>query len=300
MAAPSRGRVVLVSFLVDLFDIVSNLIVAIITGSAVVFAEMAQGLADSLGSAFLVIGDRRAGRPEDEDHPLGYEREAFFWSLLSAVAMLFVGAGLSGWRGYRQLTDPVELSDSWLAIGVLILAIITNGYAVTLSVRNLTNGGERRLRDRLIEGGRPLVTSALLRDVIGTTTSIVGLIALLLYAGFGAVEFDAAGAIAAAGMMSLAALVLMRQARDLITGRSIPEQDLDRLRTVAAATSGVEAVNSLVAIHSGAEHVRVELDLDLDDHLDTNSIERLLDEVEDRIRAEIPEVSEVTVTLNSA
>lgn len=299
MTTPTRGRVVLVSFVVDLFDIVTNLVVAIITGSAVVFAEMAQGLADSLGSAFLVVGDRRANRPGDDEHPLGYEREAFFWAVLSAVAMLFVGAGLSAWRGYRQLTDPSELSDSWLAIGVLVLAIITNGYAVSLSVRNLTESGVHRLRDRFSEGSRPLVKSALLRDVIGTTTSVVGLAALVLYAVFGAVEFDAVGAIAAAIMMSLAALVLMAQARGLIAGRSLPEHDLDRLRAVVSSTPGVEVLNALVAIHSGAEHVRVELDLDLEDHLDTNSIEVLLDDVEARVRAEMPEVSEVRVLLNS-
>jgi len=155
------------------------------------------------------------------------------------------------------------------------------------------------LRDRFSEGSRPLVKSALLRDVIGTTTSVVGLAALVLYAVFGAVEFDAVGAIAAAIMMSLAALVLMAQARGLIAGRSLPEHDLDRLRAVVSSTPGVEVLNALVAIHSGAEHVRVELDLDLEDHLDTNSIEVLLDDVEARVRAEMPEVSEVRVLLNS-
>ena len=56
----STRRVVVVSFLVDVFDVVSNLVVAVLTGSAVVFAEMAQGLADStrLGPA----GDRRTPR----------------------------------------------------------------------------------------------------------------------------------------------------------------------------------------------------------------------------------------------
>ena len=111
MTVPNRRRVVVVSFLVDLLDVVTNLVVAVITGSAVVFAEMAQGLADAIGSAMLVVGDHRALRPRDQEHPHGYEREAFFWALLSAVAMLFVGAGLSAWRGYRQLVDPAELTE---------------------------------------------------------------------------------------------------------------------------------------------------------------------------------------------
>ena len=95
MAAPSPRRVVMVSFLVNVLDVVTNLVVALLTGSAVIFSGMAQGLADSAGSALLVIGERRAARPRDAAHPLGYSGEAFFWGLLSAVAMLVIGAGLS-------------------------------------------------------------------------------------------------------------------------------------------------------------------------------------------------------------
>ena len=294
---PSRRRVVVVSFLVDLFDVISNLIVALITGSAVVFAEMAQGIADSVGSGFLVIGDRRARRPRDPEHPHGFEREAFFWAALSAVAMLLIGAGLSAWRGIRQLTDPGELSNSPLAIGVLAIAIGTNGYAVGLSVRNL-RATEGSVRTALRSAHRPLVKSALLRDVIGTTTSIVGLVALVLYAIFGNVEFDAAGALVAAVMMAVAAIVLLAQSRELIAGRALPEEDHDRLRAAVLATPGLLAINDLVAIHSGAEDVQVDVDLELDDDLDTTQIEVLLDEVEARVRAEMPEVARFQATLN--
>lgn len=133
----SSRRVVVVSFLVDVLDVVTNLVVALLTGSAVVFSEMAQGLADSVGSALLVIGERRAVRPRDTMHPFGYAREAYFWGLLSAVAMLVIGAGLSAWRGYGQLVAPEPIQSAWLAIAVLVLAVITNSYAVSLSARKL-------------------------------------------------------------------------------------------------------------------------------------------------------------------
>ena len=58
--APTTRRVVWVSFLVDLFDVATNLVVAILTGSAVVYSEMAQGVAVSVGSGFLVVGERRS------------------------------------------------------------------------------------------------------------------------------------------------------------------------------------------------------------------------------------------------
>lgn len=294
----SSRRVVVVSFIVDILDVVTNLVVGMITGSAVVFAEMAQGLADAIGSALLVVGERRAGRPRDRAHPFGYAREAYFWGLLSAVTMLVVGAGFSGWRGYRQLVDREPLEHIWLAVAVLSVAIVTNSYAVTLSARKLISE-HGSLRDALGGFTRPLVKNALLRDVIGTSTSIVGLLALLLYQGLGLVVFDALGAIAAAIMMTGAALFLISQARALIAGRAIPVDDLQRVRQAIEATTNVDGVNQLAVIHAGASEVVVDADLELADDLETSQVEAVLDAVEKHVREVLPETERVRVLLNS-
>jgi cation diffusion facilitator family transporter len=294
----SSRRVLLVSFLVDVFDVVSNLVVAVLTGSAVVFAEMAQGLADSSGSALLVVGERRARRPSDAEHPFGYAREAFFWGLLSAIAMLVIGAGLSAWRGYRQLVNPEPLETPLLAMAVVAIAIATNSYAVSLSVRKLT-GRHGSLRAAFRSDDEPLVKSALLRDAIGTFTSIVGLVALALYQALDYVIFDALGALAAAVLMTAASLMLMAQARALITGRSLPKSTVKRLRRTILSTPGVDAVNRLAAVYGGTSAVVVDVDLDLAEELETTQIEALLDRLEDRIRDVLPETERVTANLNS-
>ena len=294
----SARKVVWVSFLIDIVDVVSNLIVALITGSAVVFGEMAQGIADSIGSALLVIGERRAARPSDRNHPLGYAREAFFWGLLSAVSMLVIGAGLAGWRGLQQLINPEPLHTPLFAVAVLTLAVVTNGYAVSLSGRKLAedNGGFRSIFENL---NQPLVKGAFLRDVIGTFTSILGLLSMLLYQTFNLVIFDALGAIAASLLMFVGSLLLLAQARALITGRALPEEDIRRLREAILADPRVEAINQLVAVYSGASEVLVDADLDLRESMDTNEIEAVLDEVETRICAVAPQTERVRVLLNS-
>jgi cation diffusion facilitator family transporter len=295
----SSRRVVVVSFLVDLLDVVTNLVVAILTGSAVIFGEMAQGIADSIGSGLLVIGERRAVRPRDAAHPLGYAREAFFWGLLSAVAMLVIGAGLSGWRGYQQLVHPEPLRTPLLAIAVLVLAVISNGYAVSLSGRKLASehGGLLSIFRNL---NRPLVKGAFLRDLIGTFTSIVGLCALLLYQAWGLLVFDALGALAAALLMLFGSIVLMAQARALITGRALPTDMLQQLQQAVLSDPRVETVNHLAAIYAGASQILIDADLDLAESLDTRQIEAVLDELEDRVKAILPDTERVRVQLNSA
>ena len=294
----SSRRVLLVSFLVDVFDVLSNLVVAVLTGSAVVFAEMAQGIADVAGSAMLVIGERRSRRPSDAAHPFGYAQEAFFWGLMSAFVMLAIGAGMSAWRGYRQLVDFHPLAMPLLAMAVVALAVLTNSYAVSLSLRKLMSGhGSLRAAFRSLD--QPLVKSALLRDVIGTFTSVVGLVALILYEVVGFAFFDALGALAAAVLMTAASLLLIAQSRALIAGQAIPQNQLRRLRNVVLATPGVIAVNRIAAVYAGTSDILVELDLDLAEDMETVEIEALLDRLESRVRDVLPDTDRVSVQLNS-
>ncbi len=295
--APSSHRVLWVSFLVNVFDVVSNLVVALLTGSAVVFSGMAQGLADSLGSALLVVGQQRSKRPRDAKHPLGYAREAFFWGLLSAVVMLAIGAGLSAWRGYRQLVDPSPIETTWLALAVVGVAVVTNGYAVSLTIRKLA-AEDGSLLAAMRNSDEPLLKSALLRDSIGTFTSIVGVVALIFYQLFGLPLFDALGALVAAVMMVVASVILLAQARALITGRAVSDETLARLREVVSGLNGVAAVNELAAVYSGTNQILLEADLNLEDELDTTRIEALLDLLEERTRDVLPDLERVRVVLN--
>jgi len=294
----SQRKVVLISFIVDLIDVGSNLIVAILTGSATIFSEMAQGVADSIGSMFLVIGQRRSQKNKDKQHPLGYSREVFFWSLLSAIVMLVIGGGFSLWRGIEQLTSPQPLESPHLAIIVITIAVITNSYAVSLSAR--------RLKDELgsIQAifrnyGHPLVKGAFFRDIVGTTTSILGLLAILVYEVYELTIFDALGAIVSSALMIFSSIFLIIQARALITGQTLPENEIAHLKKIILKDPSINEINSLVAIYYGAHEILLELDLDISEKLTTVEIEKLLDILELKITESFPNLHRVRVILNS-
>jgi cation diffusion facilitator family transporter len=295
---PSARRVLSLAFGVDVLDVATNLAVALLTGSAVVFAEMAQGLADSLGSLLLVVGERRSKRPPDAEHPFGYGREAFFWSLLSSVAMLVVGAGLSAWRAVDQLLHPEPLRHPGWALAVLALAVGTNGYTVVLSAGKL-RAEHGSLAAAFRGAGRPLVKTALLRDAVGTLSALLGLLAIGCYVLADLAVLDALGALGVALLLAIFSGFLIGQARQLITGRALPEEDLARLRQAVLRAPEVTGLNRLAAVYAGAAEVLVELDLDLAEDLDTSAIEALLDRLLDEMRRAVPQVRALRVDLNS-
>ena len=70
---------------------VAKAVAAAVTGSTALAAEAAHSLADSANDVSLFVAQRRSRRPADDQHPLGYGREAYFWALIAALGV-FVGA----------------------------------------------------------------------------------------------------------------------------------------------------------------------------------------------------------------
>src|SRR5262245_27484718 len=102
----SARRVVTTCFAVDLYDVVLNLVTAILTGSVVVLTEALQGLADLLTSGLLWVGVQRSRRRANRAHRFGYGKELFFWILMAGVSMFVLTAGFSFYFGLRRFLNP--------------------------------------------------------------------------------------------------------------------------------------------------------------------------------------------------
>ncbi len=73
-------------------------IVAAISGNAAMLAEGFYSTADSGNQMMLLVGNSRARKPPDDNHPFGYGKELYFWAFVVSVAIFFVG-----WRQKNQL-----------------------------------------------------------------------------------------------------------------------------------------------------------------------------------------------------
>src|SRR6202050_362313 len=115
------GRTVWVALLADLGVGVAKVGAAVFTGSPAMASEASHSLADTANDLFLVIAQRRSGRRPDNQHPLGYGREAYFWALIAALGVFLAGAAFSLREGIAELIDPVSTSS--FAVAYVVLAI---------------------------------------------------------------------------------------------------------------------------------------------------------------------------------
>ena len=83
MAEESKGAVI-AAMGANFAIAAGKLVAGLLTGSAAMLAEAGHSIADTVNQVFLLIGINRSEALPDEKHPMGYGKEAFFWSFLAA------------------------------------------------------------------------------------------------------------------------------------------------------------------------------------------------------------------------
>lgn len=80
-----------------------------VTRSGSLLAEAVHSMADIGNQLLLRAGVQQSRRMPTRQHPYGYGREKYIFSLMSAVGMFCVGAGAAVVHGVQSILDPPAL-----------------------------------------------------------------------------------------------------------------------------------------------------------------------------------------------
>lgn len=292
--------VVILSFLVDLLDIILSLTVAILSGSVIMLSQFLEGVSDLISSGLLLVGIARARQKEDRSHPFGFGREIYFWSLLSGIVTFAISSFLSIYFGWKRFLNPQALQDINLAFLVLAITTITNGIAFYFSFKRLLrNRSKKNIFSIFLHSSRIETKTTFVLDLMGTAASILGIIALIFYQITGDLRLDGLGAISIGIVLASLAYLLLMGTVDLIIGRSASSEVEEKIRKATMKTPNVNKVMNLKTLHIGTEKLLVNVEVDLDHGLTTSEIEKLIGEIKEDIKKEVPEVKHVHVELET-
>src|SRR4249920_2182361 len=151
-AGSTSGRRSLVSSSVTL-SIATNSAIAVskgfgwfVTGSPTLFAETVHSLADVGNQVLLKVGEVRGRGGPDREHPFGRGQEKFFWALVSAVSVFFIGCGINIYHGVHSLLSPEEVAPfTTLVLGLLVFSLLLEAWTFRVAWKEL--GGLRGLRE---------------------------------------------------------------------------------------------------------------------------------------------------------
>jgi len=107
-----------------------------VTGSPTRFAETIHSLADVGNQVLLKVGEVRGRAGPDRVHPFGRGQEKFFWALVSAVSVFFIGCGINVYHGIESLLHPVATQPfTPLVIGLLLFALALESWTFAVAFR---------------------------------------------------------------------------------------------------------------------------------------------------------------------
>src|SRR5215472_12482952 len=226
----------------------------IVTGSPTLFAETIHSLADVSNQILLKIGEVRGQRGPDAEHPFGRGQEKFFWALVSAVSVFFVGCGVNLYHGFHALMNGSPIAPfTPLILGLLLFALVLESATFVVALREI-GGWQGVITNR----NNTTVLAVLLEDAV----ALLGILLTLLVAGVSFIWgprpiFDAVIAIAVGVLLGAMALFLAALNRRLLIDTSDP--DLEHCVARFLAGSGVEADVRSIIVDDGRDVVFVHL-----------------------------------------
>lgn len=197
MSAPDSLKSILFAFFANLSIAVAKGFAALYTGSGAMLAETIHSLADAGNQLLLVLGLRQTQKAPTEDHPLGFGKSIYFWSFLVAVILFSIGGMFSLYEGWHKLTHPEPILFPWIAISVLLFAIVAESISLWGCMREVNKERYGRSLWRWFRQSR---TSALIvvfgEDVAALAGLVLALLAISLSVITGSPVWDAIGTIA--------------------------------------------------------------------------------------------------------
>jgi len=222
------------------------------TGSGAMLAETIHSVADCANQVLLLIGLKRSQRPATADHPLGYGRATYFWSMIVALMLFSVGGLYAVYEGIERLMHPAPIRDPWLAVGILAFSVALEAGSLWGALKIIH---EQRGSRTFWEWFRATRQSELMvvagEDIAALLGLVFALIAVIVAIVTGNPLFDALGSLAIGTLLIVVAFAVMREVKGMIVGESADPLVHAEIERFVAARPEVDAVLNLITLQWG-------------------------------------------------
>jgi cation diffusion facilitator family transporter len=227
---------------------------ALLTGSGAMLAEAIHSVADAGNQLLLILGLRQTRKAPTDDHPLGFGKSIYFWSFLVAVILFSVGGMFSVYEGTHKLMHPEPISYPWVAIGVLVFAIIAESISLWGCLREVNK--ERHGRS-IFQWFRHSRSSALIvvfgEDIAALLGLVFALVAIVATYLTGNPLWDALGTISIGVLLIVIAFFVAIEVKDLLIGQSVDPSTLTEMRAFLSERPEINEVFNLLTMQFGPD-----------------------------------------------
>src|SRR5580698_1922084 len=321
-------RTVVVALAAGFGVALAKAVAAAVTGSAAMAAEASHSLADTANDFLLLVAQLRSGRRPDDQHPLGYGREAYFWALIAALGVFVAGAAFSLREGIDELIHPGVTSSFAVAYVVLAISTVFDLVSFRQSAGQMVGRARRHHQDVMDEAkgtSDPTLRAVFVEDAVSVSGDVITLAALALNQLTGSSIPQGIAAVLIGLVLIRTSLRLVKRSHDFLVGvwllpagpsptpatpqspavpprhdgddftQPLRSADEERIRTFLLGYPGVTAIREVLVTFTGPGRVWVTARLDVDDALTGAQVKELVSGIESGMKRESEAVYRIDV-----
>ena len=246
------------------------------TGSTAMLGSLADTTLDLVASLATLLGVWIAAQPADDKHRFGHGKAEAIAAMFQIVLISISALGIAA-RAIEQLMGGGEVAAAGEGIAVSVIAIL-----VTFALIGWQRYVIRRTRSLAIKTDNVHYQSDLLLNL-----AVIVALALEVFAGLRGA--DALFGLGIAGWLAWGAWQASQEAIDQLMDHEWPEEKKARFLDLLARNPDITGVHDLRTRTSGNKDF-VQFHIWVDGKMTVREVHKVMDEIEDRIHAEFPEV----------
>lgn len=279
---------------------VTKFIAAGVTGSSAMMAEGIHSIVDTGNGGLLLLGMKKSKRPPTREHPFGYGKEVYYYTLIVAILIFGVGGGISIYEGILHALDPGEMGDPTINYIVLGLAIIFESGSLYVAAREF-----RRIRGRkpfwqeVRTSKDPTTFTVLFEDTAALAGLVVALVGIFAGHQLEMPVLDGVASIVIGTILCGVASLLIMESKGLLLGESVNEAVRDSVHEITARDPDVHRVVKMMSMHIGPDEVLVNLEIEFRAGLEVLQVEKAVKRIEEALQRRHPAIKYLTVEISS-
>ncbi|MCB1682388.1 MAG: cation transporter [Alphaproteobacteria bacterium] len=300
MASGSK-KVIIAALIGNVMIAVTKFIAALITGSSAMISEGIHSLVDTGNQVLLLLGLKKAQKPPDERFPFGHGKEVYFWSFVVALLLFAMGSGLSIYEGIEHIRKPAEIHNPALNYIVLSIAIFFEASSCYVAMTEFNKvRGDTDFINSIKQGKDPAFFVVLFEDIAAMAGLVVALIGITISHVTGNPVWDGVASLGIGAVLGFTAIFLAYETKSLLIGEAANPEMVRSIRQMISDLPEVSGVNEVLTLHMGPEFVLVTISADFEDNLPVGNIEKVIQQIDIRIKQKHPLVKRVFIEAESA
>ncbi|GAA4066818.1 cation diffusion facilitator family transporter [Agromyces indicus] len=289
MSASGGTKAILAAFLANTGIAVTKFIAWLVSGSASMLAEAVHSVADAGNQLLLFRGGRKARKEADREHPFGYGRERYVYAFVVSIILFALGGMFSIYEGVQKILDPHEITNAWVPLTVLAIAIVLEAFSLRTAVRESNRVRGKQSWVQFVRRAKaPELPVVLLEDV----AALVGLVFAMFGVGLtvitGDTIFDAIGTLMIGTLLVVIAIILGIETKSLLVGEGASEGDVSRIEEAILAGPEAERIIHMKTLYLGPDELLVAAKLGFHADLRLQEVATAVNVIERRIRDAVP------------